>query len=140
MGLRQDIYSSIKSALTAASLTASDLESSSRTVTIKSVYNNNKDKRNLPVITISRVMLPSTDTVAFDTGFSSERDAKVMIDIYASVNTHVEQLADQIETYLKNNPLGYSIIGVDEDDELTTPNDNKAHHKTLFYTLNVWDR
>ena len=143
MGVRQDIYSSIKTALNSASLTASDLKSSSRAVTIKSVYNNNKDKRSLPVITISRVNMPTTDKVAFGTGFLSEREPRVIIDIYGQYNTHVEQLADQIDNYFKNNKFslsGLSLIGIDEDDELSNANDNKVHHKSLFLTFKKWER
>ena len=143
MGVRQDIYSSIKTALTSASLTASDLQSSSRTVTIKSVYNNNKDKRNLPIVTISRVMMPTTDKIAFGDGFLAERNPQVMLDIYAQYNTNVEQIADQIDNHFKNNNFslsGLSLIGMDEDDELSNANDNKVHHKSLFLTFRKWER
>lgn len=143
MGVRQDIYSSVKSALTAASLSASDASSSSIAVTLKGVYNNSKDKRNLPVVTISRIMMPTTGTVAFGDGMPSHRNPQVMLDIYGSKNTHVEQIADQIDTYITNNKFnlsGLSLIGIDEDDELSNANDNKVHHKSLFLTFQKWER
>lgn len=140
MGVRTSLFSTIKSALTSASLTASDASSSNIPVTLKGEYNNNSDKRSLPVVTISKVTNPTTGVLAFGEGFLAETEPRIMIDIYTQRLPHVEQIADQITSYLKNNKLGYSLKGIDEDDELTNPNDNKAHHKTLFLTFEYWDR
>lgn len=141
MTTRSDIFNTIKSALTSANLTASDLSDSSLTVSIKGEYTNNpKNASQLPVVTISKAELPSVDTPFFnsDIAFDSRREARVMIDIFAKKNTHIDQLSQQIDSYISTNGItGLSIIGFDEDDELTTPNSNLAHHKTLFYTFKV---
>lgn len=143
MGVRKDLFTAVNAALTTASLTASDASSSSITVTIKGEYNNNSDKRNLPVVTVSKVTVPTTGTFAFGTGVLSEREPRIMIDIYGQRVPHVEMIADQIDDYIKitDDPFdGFMLIGMDEDDELSTPNANKAHHKTLFLTFNKWVR
>lgn len=140
MGVRQDIFSTVKSALISASLTASDIQNSSINVTIKGEYNDNKDKRSLPVVTISKVSLPSSNSIAFGEGYLSHRTPRIMLDIYGQRIQHVEMIADQIDDYLRNNKIGYSIISVEEDNELTTPSSQTAHHKTLYYTFSYWDR
>ncbi len=141
MATRSSIFSSIKSALTSASLTASDLQDSSISVTIKGEFNNNsKNKHQLPVVTISKAELPSVDTPFFnsDKAFDSRREAHVLIDIFATKNTHIDQLTQQVDDYLSTNGVsGLSIIGMDEDDELQPANSNIAHHKTLMYTFKV---
>jgi len=141
MTTRSSIFSTIKSALTSASLTASDLSDSSISVSIRGEYNNNaKNKSKLPVVTISKAELPSVDTPFFnsDKAFDSRREAKVMIDIFATKNTHIDQLSQQIDNYISTNGIsGLSVIGFDEDDELQSPNSNLAHHKSLFYTFKV---
>ena len=141
MGVRSDIFNSLKTFLESASLTASDASSSSIPVTIKGVYNDSKDKRSLPVVVINRATPESTGLMAFGDGFESEREPKVMIDIYAQKNTHIDQITDQIDTHFQNNKISeLMLIGMNEDDELTQPNDNKAHHKSLFLTFNKWVR
>ena len=141
MGVRRDIWSAVKTALDSASLTTSDVSSSSIPVTIKGEYNDSTDKRSLPVITISKVNNPTSGVIFFNSdGFNSSTEPRVMIDIFGKKVIHVEDLSDKITNYFKNNKIGYSLIGIDEDDELTTPNLNKAHHKTLFLTFTYIDR
>lgn len=141
MTTRSSIFSTIKSALTTANLTASDLSDSSISVTIKGEYTNNpKNQSQLPVVTISKASLPSVDNPFFnsDIAFDSRREAKVMIDVFAKKNTHVDQISQQIDNYITTKGIsGLSIIGFDEDDEFITPNSNIAHRKTLFYTFKV---
>jgi len=141
MATRSDIFSTIKSALTTASLTASDLSNSSISVTIKSEFTNNpKNKSQLPVVTISKAELPSVDVPFFnsDKAFDSRREAKVMLDVFATKNTHIDQLTQQIDDYISTNGIdGLSIIGMDEDDALSPANSNMAHQKTLMYTFKV---
>lgn len=141
MATRSDIFTNIKSALTSASLTASDLSNSSISVTIKGEYvNNPKNKSQLPVVTISKAELPSVDTPFFNSSkaFDTRREARVMIDVFASKNTHIDQITQQIDNYISTNGItGLSIIGMDEDDAITNPNDNLAHQKTLMYTFKV---
>jgi len=137
---RTSIFSSIKTALTAASLTTSDLSSSSLPVTIKGVYNNNKDKRSLPVLVINKASIVPVDTPFFnsDKAFDSRREVHVLLDVYATKNTHIDQLSDQIDNYFTLNRVGgLSLIGFDEDDELQTPNSNLAHHKSLMLTFKL---
>lgn len=141
MGVRNDIFTSMKNALTSASLTASDTSSSSIAVTIKGVYNDAKDKRDLPVVVINRAEVPTTGLFAFGTGLKSEREPKVQLDIFAKKNTHIDQLSDQIDTYFQSNTIsGLMLIGMDESDELSPANENKVHHKSLFLTFNKWVR
>jgi hypothetical protein len=141
MTTRSGIFNSIKSALTAASLIASDLSSSSIPVTIRGEFNNNKDNAHLlPVVTISKAQLPNVDSPFFNSSiaFDSRREARVMIDIYAKKNTHIDQLCQQIDDYISTNGItGLSVLGFDEDDEFQTPNSNLAHRKSLFYTFKV---
>jgi len=141
MTTRSDIFSTIKTALTAASLSASDLSDSSISVSIKGEYNNNsKNKNQLPVVTISKAQLPNSDVPFFnsDIAFDTRREARVLIDIYATKNTHIDQITQQIDNYITTNGIsGLSVIGFDEDDELQQPNSNLAHHKALMYTFKV---
>ena len=141
MTTRSSIFSTIKSALTSASLTASDLSNNSISVTIKGEFNNNvKNKHSLPVVTISKAELPPVDVPFFNGSkkFDSRREAHVLIDIYATKNTHIDQISQQIDDYISVNGIsGLSIVGFDEDDELQQPNSNIAHHKTLMYTFKV---
>ena len=141
MATRSSIFSTIKSALTTASLTASDLQNSSIDVTIKGEFNNNaKNKHQLPVVTISKAELPSVEVPFFNSGkaFDSQREARVLIDIFATKNIHIDQLTQQVDDYISLNGIsGLSLLGVDEGDELSEPNNNLAHRKTLMYTFKV---
>ena len=83
MGIRSDIFTNIKAALVAASLTASDASSSSLPVTLTGEYPTNKSKQVFPMVVISKADLPSTGTIAFGDGFLSEREPRVTLDIYA---------------------------------------------------------
>lgn len=138
MVTRSSIFSKWKTALTAASLTASDIIDSSLTVTIKGSYNDNKDKRFLPVVTIDKTLMPNVDTPYFSSekAFDSRREVKTIIDIYATKNTHIEQISQQIDDYITTNGLSeLSLIGFDEDDELQPANTNMAHHRAMMFTF-----
>lgn len=141
MTTRSGIFNSIRGSLVSASLTASDLSSSSIPVSIRGEFNNNKSNASLlPVVTVSKAEMPSVGTPFFnsDLAFDSFREVHVLIDIFAKKNTHIDQLASQIDNYFSTYGVsGLSIVGFDEDDELQSPNSNLAHHKSLMYTFKV---
>ena len=133
MGVRTELFSAVFTALSSASLTASDSASSSRTVTIKGEYSDKTDS--LPVVTVSKVNNPTEGTFFY--GGGSIREPRIIIDVYSNIPKHVEQLADQIDDYLWDNPIsGYMLVGLDDSDELSPANDNKVHRKSMFLTYN----
>lgn len=135
--LRQSVFSTLKSALTAASITASDADSSSITPTYTGMFSDKT--KNLPEIVINRASPESTGKMAFNDGFDHEKIVNVALDIYAKKNVHVDQLSDGISNYFTNNSIsGFPLVGWEEDDELSEPNDNKLHRKTIFLAFKRW--
>lgn len=135
--LRSSVFTTLKSALTAASITASDADSSSISPTYTGVFSDNS--KNFPEIVINRAQPSSSGKIAFNDGFDHEKIIDVFIDIYAKKNTHIDQLTDALANYFNNNSIaGLPLIGWEEDDELSEPNENKLHHKTISLAFKRW--
>lgn len=134
--LRSDIFTEIKSFLTAASLSASDPQNPSLSVTLKGMYSN-KDKGSLPVIAIGGANPDSDGRLFFDSdGFSAQREVRVPLQLYTSAMTHLDQITDQVDNAFQTGKIdGITLIGLETDDELTLPNDNKAHRRNIFLTF-----
>lgn len=135
--LRSNVFTDLKSFLSSANLTASDVTNSSIPVSLVGMYNNKKNT--LPVMAISNPQVSSGDKIAFDTGFNSQKNIFVSLDIYSKVNAHLDQISDQVASALQSSSIsGLSLIGWDEDYELQEPADNVVYHKALFLTFQRW--
>lgn len=134
--LRTSVWKEIQSTLSSASITASDVENSSISVTIGGAYNNTREE--LPKIVINPVQaVPGEGQVSFDPStFSSIKDVRVLIDVYATRLDHQDQVAQKVINALEDNPIaGLSIVGYDEEYLFVNQNNNSIHTRSFGFTF-----
>jgi uncharacterized protein YaiE (UPF0345 family) len=125
--LAQNVFTDVRSALVAASITTSI----GSTVSSANILAAHPDKVYAkPQI----VILPiQSDEGDFKFGGSEGRKAiNVVIECYSDKSLGVDQLADGVRAALKANTItGIDLVGFSEDYAFNSPGENKFHLKTL---------
>lgn len=125
--LAQNVFTDVRSALVAASITTSI----GSTVSSANITGQYPDK------TVSKpqiVILPiQSDEGDFKFGGTEGKKAiNVIIECYSDKSLGVDQLADGVRSTLKANTItGIDLIGFSEDYAFSMPGENKYHLKTL---------
>lgn len=125
------VWDEVRTILVAASLTASNLTTSTNySANIGASYNDKAGSK--PQVIINPIVMDE-DSAKFG-GSYGKRMINVLVDIYASNTQYIDQISDQIKTALATNTIsGIDLIGVSEDYAFNSPGDNKFHLKSLVF-------
>jgi hypothetical protein len=123
MGLRQNVFEAVYTALTNAYLLSS-------TVTVTAAFIDRSDAP-FPQVVVHPVDV-NKDTFTYDRTYS-RKDVRIMIDIWTKKNKEKDQIADQIDAVLESINLGYvQLVGWTESNALEPQGGNKIHLKSII--------
>jgi len=131
--LYTDVWSSIRSALTAQSIYITNSTTSATTAASINAAFNDKNPTN-PQIVIYPIMKDE------DINKFSSTDGKQLINVkvecYAGNSLGVDQLSQQVETIIKATNLGdVELVALGSDNAFVDPNLAKYHYKTISFTF-----
>ena len=123
MGLRQDLYEAIYTALTDANLLSS-------TVTVTAAYIDS-DNAAFPQVVVHPVDVDK-DSYTFSRTYSM-KSIRIMIDIWTRKNKEKDEIADEIDSVLEGiRVANTSLVGWTESNALEPQGGNKIHLKSII--------
>lgn len=131
--LRSTIYQTVYALINAAKATYN-------TTVTPTVYGGHPDLDSVtfPNIVINPIAVSEDDYTVDETRNVSTKSIVVVIEAYTkglNSSKDIDNLADGITYTLRNNTFpGAFLTGVEEDDGVIFPNDNKVRQKTLAFT------
>ena len=124
MGLRQDLYRAVYTALDAAELMGGD-------ATVTSAYPDTNPT--FPLVVINPVDV-GKEGYTFDRSYAT-KNIRLMIDIWTTKNYQKDQIADEIEAIAPSTLVGstgVSVVGWTESNALEPEGGNKIHLKSII--------